>query len=212
MMIVLGLDISTTNVGFSVIEAVVQDDTGECHHVKHSDSQRHRLIKTNVISIHALQGLYGKSRYTRDKLIGELSGIKIDMIAIEEPLMSFRRSGSSASVLALLNRFNGMVSFIARDSLNAPVVFVNSSVARKCVGIKLDRSFDTKEQILAWAKIHPLMKDYPWPTKIMKAGKRKGETVNVVSCYDIADAFVTAMWACKTYQDLNNVNFDTTIC
>lgn len=196
-MIVLGLDISTSNVGWALVNS--------------DDSQRHFLVKAGGIPISAISGLYDKARATREILVKECAGYKIDAIAIEESLMSFGHRRSSAGTLAILNRFNGMISFAARDSVGAPISFVNSSAARKIVGIKIDKESgeDTKEQIFAWARKHPLMSGYAWPTKTLRGGPRKGENVYETICYDISDAFVTALWGAKS---LNTSSLNETIC
>lgn len=196
-MIVLGLDISTSNVGWAIVAS------GDC--------QRHRLIGASSIKVSEKKGLYDKARYVRESLQAACSGIKIDAIAVEESLMSFGKRRSSANTLAVLNRFNGIVSFIARDTFDAPVAFVNSVAARKKVGIKIekDSSVDTKEQIFSWARSHPMLENFEWPTKIISRGKRKGQTDYEPWCYDISDAFVTALWACG---NLNSSDLSSTIC
>lgn len=196
-MIVLGLDISTSNVGWSLIQA--------------DDRQSFRLLSAGSIRASEKEGLYDKARYVRESLLIACSGIKIDVIAVEESLMSFGKRRSSAGTLAVLNRFNGIVSFIARDTFGAPVAFVNSVTARKKVGLKIDKEsgVDTKEQIFAWARVHPLLRDFEWPTKVVSRGERKGQTVFEPWCYDISDAFVTALWACG---NLNTSDLSSTIC
>jgi len=175
----------------------------------HDDTQGNKLVKIGGYPIGNIKGLWGKTRYLRDQMTKLCDGHKIDLISIEEPLMMFHKSGSSASVIQILNRFNGMVSFMVRDLFDAPVVFVNSSAARKKVGIKLNKQLDTKEQIFAWVKSQDLMKNYAWPTKILKSGPRKGQEVFEAICYDISDSYVTALWAC---QSLNTLEIDETIC
>lgn len=194
-MLILGLDISTSNVGMVLLES--------------GDSQRHRLIKANGYPISGIRGLYDKACYIREHLQKDCEGVKIDAIVVEESLMSFRRNMSSAGVIAILNRFNGILSFIVRDAFKVPVHFVPSISARKAVGIKLDKSLDTKLQIFDWVKSRPEMENYIWPTKMMKAGVRKGEIVFEGHCFDISDAFVVACWAC---ENLNMEHLDATIC
>lgn len=196
-MIILGLDISTANVGWALIES--------------DGLERHTLIKANSIPVSKKDGLYEKARYVRDTLLSECAGFKIEAAVIEESLVSFGRRRSSAATIAVLNRFNGIVSFIVRDSLDIPIAFVNSLVARKRVGLKIDKDsgIDTKEQIFAWVKSHPTMINYKWPSKTISSGKRKGQVVNEVWCYDISDAFVTALWGCF---DLNKHPPSLTIC
>jgi hypothetical protein len=173
------------------------------------DSQRHKLIKANGYPISGIRGLYDKTCYIREKILEMTEGIKVDVVVVEESLMSFRRAHSSAGVIAILNRFNGIVSFVARDVLKVPVHFVPSMTARKGCGIKLDKQLDTKTQIFDWVKVRPEMSDYAWPTRVMKAGAKKGETVFEGHCLDIADAFVVACWACS---NLNIDEIDETIC
>jgi len=196
-MIILGLDISTSNVGYALLES------GDC--------QRHRVIKADSIRVSKKQGLYDKARYVRDILEKECSGYMIDAISVEESLISFGKRKSSAATLALLNRFNGIISYVVREMFQVPIAFVNSTVARNRVGLKIlkNSKIDTKEQIFAWTKKHELMKDFKWPTKIISRGKRKGEQVYEVWCYDISDAFVTALWACNC---LNTSDLKSTIC
>jgi hypothetical protein len=197
ILIILGLDISTSNVGWSLVAS--------------ESSQKVSLIGAGGIHIGDIEGLYGKARATREALVKACAGHTIDAITIEEALMSFGKRRSSAGTLAILNRFNGMISFIARDAIGAPVSFVGSTTARKVVGLKInkDSEEDTKEQIFAWARKHPLMENYPWPTKVMKSGPRKGQTVYEPLCYDISDAFVTAVWGSKS---LNTGSLNDTIC
>lgn len=194
-MIILGLDISTANVGYSLVES--------------GSPQSHRLIKANSLSIHTKDGLYQKAAYTRECLINELKDYKVDVIIIEESLKSFKKRSSSPTVIALLNRFNGMISFIVRDAFNAPVHFVSATSARKKVGIVLVKELDTKEQIFEWVKNNNLMKDYQWPTKKLKSGPRKNQEVFEARCYDISDAFVMSFWGCN---HLKNQELNYTIC
>jgi Holliday junction resolvasome RuvABC endonuclease subunit len=196
-MIILGLDISTSNVGWCLLES------GDC--------QRHRFVRAGSIRVSEKEGLYDKARYVRESLIEACQGVTPDAVSIEESLMSFGKRRSSAGTIAILNRFNGIVSFIARDTFGSPVAFVNSVAARKKVGLKIDKDsgVDTKEQIFEWARSHELLNGYEWPTKVISRGERKGQTVYEPWCYDISDAFVTALWACG---NLNKSMLSSTIC
>ena len=173
------------------------------------DPQRHTLIKAIGTPISSVQGLYDKTCVIRDNMLKITEGVKIDCVVVEESLMSFQRSKSSAGILAVLNRFNGIISFMARDTLQVPIYFVSSLTARKGAGIKLDKTLDTKEQIFAWVRNRPEMEGYDWPMKTMKAGPRKGAKVFEGHCFDISDAFVVAAWACS---HLNKQDLNVTIC
>ena len=194
-MIVLGLDISTSNVGLVLLER--------------RENGTHALIAAAGHPISGIRGLYDKTCYIREKMLEMTEGIKVDAVVVEESLMSFRRAHSSAGVIAILNRFNGIISFVARDTLKVPVHFVPSMTARKECGIKLNKQLDTKTQIFDWVKSRPEMDEYVWPTRIMKAGAKKGEIVFEGCCLDISDAFVVACWACS---NLNKDQLDNTIC
>lgn len=175
------------------------------------DSQRHTLIKANGYPISGIPGLYNKACFIRQQLLKDCgdTGFVIDAIVVEEPLMSFQRNKSSAGVIAILNRFNGILSFMTRDTFKVPVHFVPSITARKAVGIKLNKELDTKQQIFEWVRSRPPMVDFTWPTRVMKAGKHKGETVFENHCLDISDAYVVSAWAC---ENLNIEDINETIC
>jgi len=192
-MIFLGLDISTANIGYVLID----------------NSNGKKLLKANSVTLSDISGLYEKAAYTRECLINECKDYIIDAIVIEESLKSFKKGQSSPHVVALLNRFNGIISFIVRDTFKVPIHFEDSKSARKKVGITLNKEKDTKEQIFEWARNKEIMKDYAWPTKVLKSGPRKNQTVFEVRCYDIADALVMSLWACSY---LNSRDLDYTIC
>ena len=112
-------------------------------------------------------------------------------IFIEENLQAFRPGFSSAKTLMTLARFNGIVSYICKRDLNIDPEFINVNIARKTLGLKLDRksTLSTKQQIFEWVdqRVETI-----WPEKILKSGPRKGTSVLLPSCYDMADAYVIA--------------------
>ena len=193
---VLGLDVSTSNVGICIMDT--------------EGPQRHRVLVTMAIPLSKKKGLYVKSCEVRDVLKVLSLDHKIDVIVIEESLQAFRRNMSSARTICTLNRFNGAISWIARSTLNAPVVLGNVISVRNKVGLKIDRKSDvsTKEQVLNWVSLHPDMVNFSWPTKILKSGPNKGKERKEDFCYDIADSFVMALWGCDY---LNIEDLDPTI-
>lgn len=116
---------------------------------------------------------------------------KVDKVFIEENLQAFRPGLSSAKTLMSLARFNGVVSFMIKDIFDIDPDFLNVNSARKSLGIKIERKskLSTKEQVFSWVDKKT---NFTWPTKIMKSGKRKGQTVLESSVYDMADAYVIA--------------------
>ena len=196
-MIVLGLDISTANIGLCVLD----DGT---------------LIHAEGLPMSKTKGLFAKAecfRQTLDELHQTLlsAEVEIDAIVVEQSLQAFRRRMSSASTIATLNRFNGIVSYIARRRFSVPLYQVNAVSARKQIGLTINKKSEktTKDQILCWVKQQPPMNTFDWPTKILKGGPDKGSVRDEVYCYDIADAFVVARWGIqhlkKDMLDDNNV-------
>ena len=197
-MIILGLDISTSNIGICVIDS--EAPLGK------------KLLGAVGLQLSKTKGLFAKAELFRASLLDFISKIdvNIDAIVIEESLQAFRRSMSSAGTIAILNRFNGMVSYIARSNLDIPVHMANVITARKQIGLKLIKKspISTKDQVLTWVKGHAEMESFDWPKKVMKSGPSKGEVRDEVFCYDIADAFVVAYWGTKNLKndmlDANN--------
>ena len=111
-------------------------------------------------------------------------------IFIEQNLQRFRRGFSSAQVINTLARYNGMSSFVAYEMFGRQPIYVNVNEARKVLEIKVKRGENSKEKVLEWAKNTV---DFPWPTKILKSGPRRGLEILDPKCYDMADALVAAV-------------------
>ena len=179
-MIILGLDISTSVTAYSLMDTELP--LGQ------------RLIKSDGIHLSKEKDPYVKSCKVRE-LFKELEKeFKIDKIIIEESLQSFRSGLSSAKTLSSLTRFNGIVSFLAEDIFKAPCERINVNSARSRLGIKIDRksSISSKEQVRDWVMMHEDFKSFPWPTKTLARGPRRGQTIYDSSCLDIADSAVMA--------------------
>lgn len=117
---------------------------------------------------------------------------KIKIIAIEEPLMGFRPGMSSAATITTLMRFNGMVSYIARNTFNVEPTYINSAHARKLCGIKLQKRAvcgkDHKQQVFDHMSQNDL-KHITWPTK--------ARSIKIVDwAKDATDAYVIARASC----------------
>lgn len=170
---ILGLDISTTTIGYTIIDEDGLHDIG-------------------YISLGKQKGLVEKAAEAQRQFIEiyESYGSKITLISIEENLQSFRSGFSSAKVLMKLGQFNGIIQWITSEIFNVPIASFNVNTARKTVGLKVDRKSHktTKDQVLEWA-----INDNPeisWPTKKLSRGKNKGKIVMITECYDMADAYV----------------------
>lgn len=118
----------------------------------------------------------------------------ITKVVIEENLQAFRPGFSSAKTLLSLARFNGIVSYLAQEQFAVQPEFINVNVARKKVGLKIvskrKGGAPTKEQVFSWVDNQV---NFPWPTKELKSGPRKGQTILEPGCFDAADAYVIAV-------------------
>ena len=174
---ILGLDISTAAVGFTVI-----DNDGQ---VKNID----------FCSLKKIPNLMDKAARIKSVLFDYTLKYPIENVFIEENLQAFRSGASSAATIAKLARFNGIVSYLIFDIFEIKPVYFNVLKARSTVGLKVRRQkqcgISTKEQVFSWAR--EKFPDQFWPTKILKSGPRKGQTVYLDECYDMADSLVVSL-------------------
>jgi hypothetical protein len=92
--------------------------------------------------------LYEKADFIKNKLLDIQHEYSVSSIFIEQSLQSFRSGFSSAQTLSTLSRFNGIISWICFNTFKLEPEMIAATSARKRVGIKIDRSRDTKTQIL----------------------------------------------------------------
>jgi hypothetical protein len=130
---VLGLDIST-----SITGATVLDPSGSLLYSEAWDTRNKKHFPS----------LYHKAAFLEERIQDIKDMYPITDIFIEQSLQSFRSGFSSAKTLSTLSRFNGIVSWQCYKVFKKEPKMLASSSARKRVGIKLDRTKDTKRQIL----------------------------------------------------------------
>jgi len=110
-------------------------------------------------------------------------------VALEEPLMGFRAGMSSAATITTLMRFNGIVSYIARDIFKVDPEYFASSHARKLCGIKMQRTsvagINGKEQVFKYMQENDLS-HVEWPCK--KNGEPADWSRDATDSYVIARA------------------------
>jgi Holliday junction resolvasome RuvABC endonuclease subunit len=173
----LGLDISTSCTGWCVI------------------GPDGKLIKMGYISLKNDKSPFKKAKKVRQVLGSINIDYDIEHICIEENLQAFRPGLSSAKTLLTLARFNGVISYLAQEEFCISPVFINVNSARKSLGIKIKRKKDggspTKDQVFDWVRSQ-VSENYPWPTKVLKSGPRKGKKIHEPYCFDMADAYVIA--------------------
>jgi hypothetical protein len=119
--LILGLDVSTTCIGISLIE-----DKGTygkldlLHHVT-------PIVKPKPES--KMQELFEKARIFEEEFLNKYADVGITKVIIEEPLL---RSNNVNTVATLL-RFNGMISRAVYDTLGVVPEYISSYDAR-CYG------------------------------------------------------------------------------
>ncbi len=179
MSLKLGLDISTSNVGWCIL-----DEAGS-------------LQDAGGIEISKSKSVFAKANAVRDRLREIAIKYEVDEVFIEENLQAFRPGFSSAKTIITLARFNGIVTFLAHEELSVEPEFINVNSARKLVGLKIDRKSElsTKDQVLNFVKNK--LPAFPWPTRTLKSGVRKGLVIPADSCYDIADAYIVTLASIK---------------
>ncbi len=197
MAIILGLDVSTSCTGVCVVDSEVSPDDKGSH-----------IIMLEAIEFKGCKTLWEKADNVKrilENLVTDLfirgpvheqapvwnyrSGQEmIDRVVLEEPLMGFRPGMSSAQTISQLMRFNGIVSYIARNAFQREPEYIGSAHARKLCGIKLQRTAlggPQKEQVFRFMETNDL-KHVVWPLK--KSGKMVDWSRDACDAYVIARA------------------------
>jgi len=168
----LALDISTSCTGYCIF-----------------DNQN--LIKIGYISLVKKKDFYSKVSEIKSFFNDIAKEYNIENIAVEENLQAFRPGLSSAKTLMTLAQFNGVVRWVAYETLGHKPESINVNTARKSIGLKInkkDKSKTTKEKVLEWVMNQEV--DLNFPTKVLKSGRNKGQVRVCNESFDMADAYV----------------------
>lgn len=174
MGIVLGLDVSTSNTGI-----VFLDNFG-------------KRLKLDHIDFKGCETFWDKADRLRDRFRDFSYEFPIiSNFYIEEPMKRFAQGFSSAEVISMLQRFNGIACFLARDVWHLDPVYINVASARKMAGIKVTTKAkaggrDVKTQTFDHMMQSDLA-DVVWPTKL-RSDKVVDWAKDVVDAYVIAKA------------------------
>ena len=183
MDLILALDVSTAIVGWALLPV------GSLFGV--------RPLQFDAFDLRSLKGnIWQKADVVRDSirnLVTEATtnGHKITRVCVENPLQRLRRGMSSANTIAVLARFNALVSYFAREATGVEPVYIDATAARKKIGVPLmskkRAGTDQKEQTMTFL-CETVFKNEPWPRT------RTGSIHPRV--YDMCDAYVIAV-ACS---------------
>ena len=128
---ILGLDVSTSITGYTIV------DNGKIILNGAWDTRKYKNFFDKVV--HVKDGL--------DKIRKEY-GTRITAVYIEQSLQSFRSGFSSAKTLSTLSRFNGIVSWLVFDQYGIQPEYIAATSARKLCGIKVSRGQKAKQVVL----------------------------------------------------------------
>ena len=185
MAIILGLDVSTSVTGVCVVDSDVSPDEFGSH-----------ILLLDRIEFKGCNTLWEKADRIQVSLekvhdvivVGHPNHLSIERIVLEEPLMGFRPGMSSAQTITQLMRFNGIVSYIARNVFKREPEYIGSAHARKLCGMKLQRTSvagPQKEQVFSYMAANDL-KHVQWP--VTKTGKVVPWSRDATDAYVIARA------------------------
>jgi Holliday junction resolvasome RuvABC endonuclease subunit len=164
---VLGFDVSSSTIGYSVLE--IKDDKIDfvlCNYVK--PPKKGSIIDRMV--------------ETRNTISSIIEQVQPDYIGIED-IIQFMKGKSTAKTIIMLTTFNRMVGLIAYDYLKCvPELFSVMSIRH---GLKLNKILPKKEQI---PELVAQRLGITFPYLYDKKGKIKMES------YDMADGVAVALY------------------
>jgi len=168
---ILGLDISTSIIGVCVLK----DD---------------KIVHTDYIDMRKIGSFFEKAQKVESVLKEIRKEYDIEHVFIEQALMFFRRGGSTAKTMSVLQRFNGIVSWQSYQIFEMEPNYVTPISARSKCGIKVARGKKAKEVVM-----EHFIKSQEFEIIYTRHG-------NVQKyCYDIADAIVVARAGSKIILD-----------
>lgn len=174
----IGLDISTSTVGVSVLDT----HTGD-------------VIKLSYVKLTSkkFKDLYDKGKEVESHFSSWVNSEteEVGRIFVEEAHMKFTPGFSSAKTLFSLATFNGVVCFKVFEYFKVKPIQIGVRTARSKLKIKLnfkDKSTSSKQKVLDI--VMQRLPKVKWETKIAKTGSKKGQVVLTPQNFDMADAYV----------------------
>lgn len=169
MKTVLGLDISSTTIGYCVLN---WDET--TNDIKFVEANYIKPIKDGSIIERIVD--------TRDKIRKIIETVKPDYIAIED-IIKFMKGKSTAQTIIMQATFNRMIGLASFDYLKKPPQLYSVMAIRH--GLKLNKIFPKKEDMPELVAKHL---GITFPYEYNKKGKIKVES------YDKADGIAVALY------------------
>jgi Holliday junction resolvasome RuvABC endonuclease subunit len=131
-MIILGLDISSSRIGYCLI------------------NENEELLLVDEIKLKPSQSLEERADIFKStmKIIKEHS--EVEYVFIEQPFVAFSGGKTTAATMAKLQRFNGMCSYVVHDLFGRTPTLIQANKARGLVGLKIKRGSKTKLKVIEW--------------------------------------------------------------
>jgi Holliday junction resolvasome RuvABC endonuclease subunit len=123
---ILGLDISTSITGYTVLD--YEGNILACDH----------------IDLRKEKSFFRKIEIVRSRLEMINEEYDIEQVYVEQSLQSFRSGFSSAQTLSLLSKINGIVSWLCYNMFYGEPKYLAATSARKLCGIKIPKGQKAK--------------------------------------------------------------------
>ena len=172
---ILGLDISTSKIGYAVINN--NKDLIDFGLIKYKSNIELELRAQDFINrIDTLRRKY----------------VNIESVFVEQPFIAFSGGKTTAVTMAKLQRFNGMCCYGLYNVFGDCPSLISANQTRSSVGIKRKKGEDIKKKVIKWvADTYP--KDFV--VELTRFGNPKPGTD------DMADAIVVAIAGLNTLQE-----------
>lgn len=193
--IILGLDISTKNIGCCLLlnDGSEHGKVLELTHVSPKVSKKKNKVES----------LFLKTQIFKNEFLSKYKDFGISKVIIEAPLLSSNNSVTCAELL----KFNGMISLSVYEELGIIPIYINSYEARKYSFPQLMsiRKFGKDGEIYDEKKILKALKD----NKLVLFGDfdwsvAKKEVLQSL----VAEIFPDIKWVYDKKGELSDVNFD----
>jgi len=165
---VLGIDVSSTTIGYCVLEI--------------DDNNKINFVSANYLKPIKKGTIIERIVDTRNKIEDIINKTKPDYIGIED-IIQFMKGHSTAKTIIMLTTFNRMIGLCAYDYLQkAPELFSVMTIRH---GLKLGKDLPKKEDMPDLVSKHL---GITFPYEVNKKGKIKVES------FDMADGVAVALY------------------
>lgn len=124
---ILGLDVSSSKIGFAVLDF------------------DKKIVSTDLIKFKPETPLEERAKLFENKLIKLQKFYNIAEVFVEEPFIAFGGGKTTAHTMAKLQRFNGMCCYSVYNVFESTPIMVNVRMARSRLGIKIPKGTKQNE-------------------------------------------------------------------